>query len=435
MDFITYLQQRLSEYLPEVMADYAGEITATSLGEMEVAVKAAMHELGNQVLTKWVEAQEEKYPAESRGCACGEQAQYLRRRSGMVITLQGRLYYRRSYYLCAKCGKGHYPLDERLGIEPGQMSREVVQLAALCGIQDAFEAGSDLLARTTLLELSPNSLRKASQTLGEQIMAREGQALARSQDLAAQLEHRRATNKPLRLYGSMDGFYVLLEDGYHEMKAGTWWTTHTRRNGEVETDQMQYYVDVLPAEDFADLVWATGFARHADQALELVFIADGAEWIWRIVTRLYPQAIQIVDWYHANTYLTAIATDAFSVQTQAQIWLAQQQTALWEGHLVTVFHACRALAAQAPQPVRAALSYFAHNRTRLRYAKFRAMGLQIGSGSMESGCKQLGLERLKIAGARWSETGARKVAKARAAYLSGQWDEFTTPAAVLAQVA
>ncbi len=100
-----------------------------------------------------------------------------------------------------------------------------------------------------------------------------------------------------------------------------------------------------------------------------------------------------------------------------------------------MFHACRALTSQARQPVRDALSYFAHNRTRLRYAKFRAMGFQIGSGSMESGCKQIGLERPKIAGARWSEDGARQVAKARAAYLSGQWNEVTASAALLAKVA
>ena len=47
-----------------------------------------------------------------------------------------------------------------------------------------------------------------------------------------------------------------------------------------------------------------------------------------------------------------------------------------------------------------------------------ALGLQIGSGSMESGCKQIALERLKIAGTQWSVEGARKLAKARAAFLS-----------------
>jgi hypothetical protein len=54
---------------------------------------------------------------------------------------------------------------------------------------------------------------------------------------------------------------------------------------------------------------------------------------------------------------------------------------------------------------------------------------------MESGCKQIGLERLKIAGARWSEAGARLIAKARAAYLSGQWDMVTSAPITLPQIA
>ncbi|MHB8630009.1 MAG: hypothetical protein ACYDEO_27885, partial [Aggregatilineales bacterium] len=64
--------------------------------------------------------------------------------------------------------------------------------------------------------------------------------------------------------------------------------------------------------------------------------------------------------------------------------------------------------------------------------KFRALGLQIGSATMESGCKQIALERLKIAGAQWSVEGARKLAKARAAFLSHEVD-LSFP--LLAQVA
>jgi hypothetical protein len=63
------------------------------------------------------------------------------------------------------------------------------------------------------------------------------------------------------------------------------------------------------------------------------------------------------------------------------------------------------------------------------------MGLPIGSGSMDSGGKQIGLERLPIAGARWSEDGARKVAKARAASLSGHWNTVNALGPPLAKVA
>ncbi len=68
-------------------------------------------------------------------------------------------------------------------------------------------------------------------------------------------------------------------------------------------------------------------------------------------------------------------------------------------------HACRTIRPKAPTASDAARRYFANNRTRLRYPKYRALGLQIGSGVMESTCKQIGLQRLKLAGARWSEDG------------------------------
>ena len=58
------------------------------------------------------------------------------------------------------------------------------------------------------------------------------------------------------------------------------------------------------------------------------------------------------------------------------------------------------------------------------YPAYRAQGYQIGSGTVESAAKQIGQQRLKIAGARWNLQSARLVAKARAAFLSGQWLEL-----------
>lgn len=432
MDFITHLYERLRSCLAEVVQEYQDDLTAQDLSRMEVAVRKMAHELGNAVMQQWLEAQDGRYPADTAPCACGQAAAYVRKRRGMVITLQGRVYYRRAYYVCPHCGGGHYPLDARLGVTPGQMSAEVVKLAALLGVQEAFETSSEVLAQTTLLELSPNSIRKACQQAGEAVLATEAEQLVHSQDLDAQREHKRAPDKPKRLYGSMDGFQTLFADGWHEMKAGVWWTL----DAQARVRHRRYYVDTARAAPFADLVWATGFALRADQAEELIFIADGAVWIWNIVQQHFPNAIQIVDWYHACTYLVAVAHAAFGEGTpEAHAWLAQQQTHLWEGRLGAVARACRALAAHAPAETHRARVYFAHNRTRMRYAKFRARGWQIGSGTMESGCKQIGLQRLKIAGARWSEEGARKVAKARAAFLSGDWSQLSTRLQPLPQAA
>lgn len=427
MDFITYVQEALLEQLPQLVKSYEENVRASDLGTMERSVRQMTHELGNSLLRVWLEGQDERYPSAEKACIhCGEQAQYVKRRAGTVITLLGRVSYRRAYYGCSHCGHGFYPLDERLGIAAGQMSEEVVKLAGLFGIEDAFGTSQDLLKRATLLDLSPNSIRKASRQMGQAVVEQEQDLQQQSQSLEAQRQHKRTTPKPRRLYGSLDGYMVLLDDGWHEMKAGTWWTTRTTAQGELKATDIHYYTDLLAAHEFSDLVWATGFDHLADQAVELVFVADGAEWIWNIVDLHFPNAIQIVDWYHACSYLTPVAKTAFTDPTAQTLWIEKMTTALWNGQLDTVIDACRTLAPPASKrddhPAALAVTYFTNQRSRMDYPAYRAAGLQVGSGTMESACKRLGLERLKIAGACWSHDGARLIAKARAVYLSGRWD-------------
>ena len=146
--------------------------------------------------------------------------------------------------------------------------------------------------------------------------------------------------------------------------------------------------------------------------------------------RLFPNAIHIVDAFHAASYLGKIAADAFGEGSAAAIvWFKYHNALLLNGHLAQLMHACRTIAPKAQTASDAARRYFANNRTRLRYPKYRALGLQIGSGVMESTCKQIGLQRLKLAGARWSQDGARKLAKARAFFLcdKGNFAPFALP--------
>jgi len=63
-----------------------------------------------------------------------------------------------------------------------------------------------------------------------------------------------------------------------------------------------YYCALAGAQAFGDLLWATGYQRSADVAEEVVFVADGAAWIWKLVQHHFPHVVQIVDWYHAVEY-------------------------------------------------------------------------------------------------------------------------------------
>ena len=77
------------------------------------------------------------------------------------------------------------------------------------------------------------------------------------------------------------------------------------------------------------------------------------------------------------------------------------------------------------EEARQAVTYFTNNASRMDYATYRRKGYQIGSGTIESACKQLGVQRMKVPGATWNLEGARLTAKSRAALLSDQWEMLT----------
>ena len=70
-----------------------------------------------------------------------------------------------------------------------------------------------------------------------------------------------------------------------------------------------------------------------------------------------------------------------------------------------------------------ALSYLTTHRDRMRYAEYRARGIQIGSGVIESGCKHVLGARLKQAGMIWNVDGARAVGKVRTWLKGRRWAE------------
>ncbi|MCJ7433072.1 MAG: ISKra4 family transposase, partial [Anaerolineales bacterium] len=76
-----------------------------------------------------------------------------------------------------------------------------------------------------------------------------------------------------------------------------------------------------------------------------------------------------------------------------------------------------------------------NNIERMRYAQFRTSGFMIGSGIIESGCKQIVTQRLKLPGAQWPLDGAILIAKARAAWMSGNWQKLVSARSLLSLAA
>ncbi len=421
MDFSTKAVNEISTLMTAEISWMIEQEVIQDLHELENGIRSLLQEVGRVTYGKVLEQEDEKH-GRWEICECGAQAERKLKREAHTLTVFGWVSYRRGYYSCQHCGHKEHRLDQEWGLHPGEVSPVLSKLLAIAGVDIAFGQASRTVQEFLQLEVSDNTIRKQTQQMGEKQAQAEAQWIQQSQD-AAWLQQRERTNPkgPERLYGSLDGAQVPVGEEWRELKTLSWYqVAEVYGQAKPKAQAIQYYSEIAPAKEFGQLLWATGVRHLADKAKELIFVCDGAAWIWKLVSHYFPDAIQIVDWYHACEYLTPIAEAVFPEQIARQEWIEQVKNWLWQGQIQKVARACQHYSRHktAKEAVQRAITYYTNNQHRMNYAQFRAKGYWIGSGTVESACKQIAAARLKISGARWTLSGANATAKARAAWLS-----------------
>jgi len=426
----------LSEQMARQMQGVTQQLGAAMSGEqgtlvaLEQAVLHAVKTLGNLLLAGLCSLYVPKYVEPSRPCACGGVATYQRLREGTTQTVLGAVKLKRPYYLCADCHQGGCPLDPTLGFCAGGSSAGLQAVMALVGVEFPFEAAAEVLQKLTLVEVSPNSCRKATEALGQVVAAEEAAAVAAAWD--AKHTTLPAVSEAIvgDFYISMDGVTVHIEgEGWKNQWLGAVYTTQATAGVqrpeylEVRTRQPSFYTDLTDIETFGRHLWVEAERRGLAQAKQVIVIGDGAQWIWKQAEQHFPAATQILDWYHASTYAWKAANAIYGEGTDLAKHCAKQQLdLLWTGQVQTVLKRLQPYTDHKPA-VRDTLTYFRNNQHRMRYDHYRTQGWQIGSGTIESGCKHVIAARLKQAGMRWSRNGARWVAKLRTRLKSRRWPQ------------
>ena len=206
------------------------------------------------------------------------------------------------------------------------------------------------------------------------------------------------------------------------------------------------------AHDFGRQLLAVAQRRGLGWARQVAVLGDGAKWIWKLAARRFPQAMPIVDWFHAQEQLWALAQRLYGEGTVAAwTWRETLAGALWAAQTaddVAVIAQATDEAWATPhkdlptgtprrtkarhQEVTKAVAYFTTTAQRLRYGACRAQHLPVGSGVVEGGCQSVLHTRLKRPGACWSADGAEAVARARALVCSDPTPACPHPWACLA---
>ena len=172
----------------------------------------------------------------------------------------------------------------------------------------------------------------------------------------------------------------------------------------------------------------------AAQAREVVFVADGAPWIWARLDWVVAQVglnplrvVEVLDWchgvHHVSVALEALKFDPATRQEHYQ----RLRTLLKQGKSKTVLQELETLAAGSPSDsaVWRELRYLRKHADarRVRYDVFRSWRLPLGSGAIEGTIRRVINLRLKGNSMYWTEENAEAVFQLRAGVVSGRWDE------------
>jgi hypothetical protein len=254
-------------------------------------------------------------------------------------------------------------------------------------------------------------------------------------DRERRVRRRRVGVIPDRLYVSCDGVLyparIREEKGknrrilYQEMKCGAvFWEDHLGRchkrvlNGRED------------AATFGLRLWELAVACGLLEAGELIFISDGGAWCETVWRTHFREARRILDWYHVAQHIWTAARALNPDEAGAGRWAGRCLELLREYSGVGLLRylrrsrAARGAASAAGTVLAELIGYIEPRVAFMDYYEYRAGGYAIGSGLMESTCKQLVGARLKGSGRQWSERGALAMATLIAYRLNGDWDTF-----------
>jgi len=354
-------------------------------------------------------------------------------RAKTVETLFGEVRILRDYYV-ATDGGSRVPLDESLGLIEGY-SPGLAKMMARIAAQDSFEEGSKDLFAYAGVKVGPKAIARMAELVAPQMRAAHAVAKPEQNTAAIPVMYIEGdgTGVPVRK-NEARGRKAKNGEGEaktREVKLGCVFTqTSPDAEGKPQRDHnSSTYVGTLQcSEDFGTLLRREAFARGFACAQKTVYLGDGAAWVWEVARINFPQAICILDFYHASEHLSLLAEALYSadpprVQSQAKIWRAM----LREDRLQEVLAQAGKDLPDIPGPRSAAekqIAYFETNSSRMTYATFRSQGLFIGSGVVEAGCKTVVGKRLKNSGMFWSVKGAQNVLDLRTALLSNRFDDL-----------
>lgn len=308
------------------------------------------------------------------------------------------------------------------GKEGFKQSPALQYIACMLGQEMPFDRASEIYKLLTNNELSDKQIERLSHHYGQEVATVQAEELAK----------RPFKQDDELTYLMMDGSMVQVRDeGWREIKLGRIFKAK-------DCVQVKERGEVLRGEYVCHFGNHTDFLAKldpiADGLTNLVAINDGAPWIWDHIATSYPDAVQILDFFHAHERIAEFAKQYFEDSTVRTQWVETQIKALKNDEITNVIATIKQLSCStAIEPVKAKiLTYLSNNQSRMYYKTYQDKGYLIDSGAIEAAHRNVIQQRLKLSGQRWTAEGLQQVANLRVLFKNKQENKLR---AIIAQVA
>ena len=319
------------------------------------------------------------------------------------------------------------------GINGFQISPYLQELQAYAGQTDNYTASVSVLEKYLRIKVSRSQTERVTKYYAQRVAVfeEEESELQKSQEAsAATLVKELAADD--HVYAMMDGAMLQTREGessndWKEVKVGRIFS----HNSLYALDKHHNWIkaSIYSAHLGSSTAFLEKFEPLTDllSSLEtrLVFIADGAGWIWRWVIDNYPRATQILDYYHALEHLAKFAKLYCKDEEQRNKWMEQQKKALLNDQIHQVIEDLKRLSIKSKTvktEQQNLLTYLQKNSIRMLYKTYLDKGYKIGSGAIESAHRTVIQKRLKQSGQRWTLKGAQNIIDLRLMNMNQQWN-------------
>lgn len=345
-------------------------------------------------------------------------------------TMQGSITLERPYFYCRDCMAGLYPLDEALELANEAYQYDMQEKMLRLGIESPYAISADLFKELTGISPSNHCIHDTLNRIGhlapiEEVIPSTEEIERRIASVTSSCEE-----KPVLVVASDGAHAPTRSKGGRKGQRGPgkWREAKGFRiyllEGKERIVQIASWHQIQDAAHFTKDLEVVA-ARIPQDQVRIALLGDGADWLWTAMTKCFPKAREVLDYYHCAEHVHKVAKLQYGDTLSGQQWTEATITRLFmdqTGFAIGGLKRMQPSGTEAMKEIKKLINYLGNHKHRLAYQDCKDNNLPIGSGGIESANKHICHVRLKRSGAWWLENNGNTMLRLRCALYNGTFD-------------